>query len=194
MHFVAFVQVFVAYGLHAIRAVQSDSGIVISMRKLVLPILTTLALLGGATAASAKWQMACDKRACELTQTLSNDAGKRVATVVLPKLFQDKAPRQLGFVLLPLGIHIPSSVQIRVDSSKKLIPATLLDCNANTGCRAVFDVTPQILNSFKAGRKVTFTVVDGFKQRAVTFTFTLNGFTKAHRKFGKTLVAGRKAK
>lgn len=164
------------------------------MRKYVLPILTTLALVGGATSASAKWQMSCNDQACELTQVLSNDAGKRVATVVMPKLFQDKESQQLGFVMLPLGIHIPASVQIRVDGSKKLVPATLLDCNNATGCRAVFDVTPQTLKSFKAGKNVTFTVVDGAKQRAVTFKFTLDGFTKAHRKFGQTLVARRKAK
>lgn len=164
------------------------------MRKFVLPILTTLALVGGAANASAKWQTSCTDQACELTQTLSNDAGKRIATVVMPKLLQDKEPRQLGFVMLPLGIHIPASVQIRVDRSKKLVPATLLDCNTATGCRAVFDVTSETLRSFKAGRNVTFTVVDGAKQRAVTFKFTLAGFTKAHRKFGKTLVARRKAK
>ena len=160
----------------------------------MLPILTALAITGGATAASAKWQMACGAQACELSHTLSNDAGSQVASVVLPRLFKGKAAEQIGFVMLPLGIHIPSSVKIRVDGAKRLIPATLLDCNVSSGCRAAFAVTPKILTSFKAGRVVTFTVVDGAKQRAVTFKFSLDGFTKAHRKFAQTVVARRKSK
>lgn len=164
------------------------------MRKRMLPILTVLAIACGATAASAKWQMACGTQACELSQILSNDAGSQIARVVLPKLFKDKAAEQVGFVMLPLGIHIPSSVKIRVDGAKQLIPATLLDCNVSSGCRAVFTVTPKILRTFKLGRMVTFSVVDGAKQRVVTFKFSLDGFTKAHRQFARKTVARGKSK
>lgn len=159
------------------------------MRNFVRIGVTALAIVVAPLAASAKWQMDCGAEACELSHTLSNSSGQQIAKMALPRLFKDKAVEQVGFVMLPLGIHIPSSVKVSIDGSKDQIPTTLLDCNVATGCRAAFTVTPKTMKRFKAGRTVAFTVVDGAKLRAVTFNFSLRGFTKAHGKFAQAVAA-----
>jgi invasion protein IalB len=136
-----------------------------------------------ANAQAESWQVACDDNRCQLFSAIRNDQGATLARLYMQNLAQDaQNSNVVALVSLPLGVYIPSGVAVDVDDDF-VFRAQLLECREDEGCRAAFDLTPEILEEMKMGGKMSVAIVDGRSRRTISFNFSLMGFTKAYREF-----------
>jgi len=87
---------------------------------------------------------------------------------------------RLRFWALPWFGPFPA----RIAPPRRTTPGgPLLECREDEGCRAAFDLTPEILEEMKMGGEMSVAIVDGRTRRAISFNFSLIGFTKAYDEF-----------
>jgi len=148
-----------------------------------LALVWTFSGAHSAAAQDDKWQTACDDTRCQLFSEINNEDGTTLARLYMQNLAQDgQDANVVALVNLPLGVYIPSGVAVDVDDDY-VFRAQLLECREDEGCRAAFDLTPQILEEMKMGGEMSVAIVDGRSRRALSFNFSLMGFTKAYGEF-----------
>jgi len=140
----------------------------------------------GAVSAAAQddnWQVACEEKRCQLFSEIKSDEGATLARLYMQNLAKEGQDASVvAIASLPLGLYIPSGVAVDVDE-EMVFRAQLLECREDEGCRAAFDVKPEILEAMKKGKQMSIAIVDGRTERAIAFNFSLIGFTKAYEDF-----------
>ncbi len=155
------------------------SGLII----LAMALIWTFPALGTVHAQDRNWQTACDDTRCQLFSEIKDEEGATLARLYMQNLAQDGQDASVvALVSLPLGVYIPSGVAVDVDDDF-VFRAQLLECREDEGCRAAFDLTPEILEEMKMGGEMSIAIVDGRSRRAIAFNFSLIGFTKAYGEF-----------
>jgi len=148
-----------------------------------LALVWTFSGAHSANAQDENWQTACDDNRCQLFSEIKNDQGTTLARLYLQNMAQEKDDASvIAIASLPLGVYIPSGVAVDVDDDM-VFKAQLLECREDEGCRAAFDLRPKILDAMKKGNEMTIAIVDGRTRRAISFNFSLQGFTAAYRDF-----------
>jgi invasion protein IalB len=141
------------------------------------------AMISFGSASAAEWRTSCNDTGCSLIREMTDDQGTTLARLYLRDVAEDGDETNLaGFTTLPLGIFIPSGVAVNVDDSLAF-NAQLLECDTALGCRAYFDMTPEILDAMKRGNEMSIGIVDAQSRRTIAFNFSLMGFTKAYGEF-----------
>ena len=150
---------------------------------LAMAMIWTFAALGSVNAQEGNWQTACEENKCQLFSEINNEDGATLARLYMQNLAQGAQDASVvALVSLPLGVYIPSGVAVDVDDDF-VFRAQLLECREDEGCRAAFDLTPEILEEMKMGGEMSVAIVDGRTRRAIAFNFSLMGFTKAYGEF-----------
>lgn len=142
-----------------------------------------LLLHGGETAeATSPWQIVCQpqKFQCQMAANLKTENGTVISVISLSKLRRRTGgdPLLIANMQIPLGLHIPSGITIRVDERVKA-PAKLIECN-RIGCRALFHVKDEILKAMQQGSSITITMLDAKSRKPLTLTYSLIGFSKIY--------------
>ncbi len=131
------------------------------------------------------WQLTCDtnKRLCHMISALKNKNARVISVFRLQKVNSRKLNGKITMAMLdiPLGLHIPSGVIIRVDK-KVTIKATLVDC-LKKGCRAVFNATSKVIDAMQKGSYATVHIVDSKSRKKLILNYSLVGFTKTWSSF-----------
>ncbi len=132
---------------------------------------------------ASPWNIRCRKdkqgnrKACEVFQLISvKETGERIAEfkIGFPK---GKDKEAAGIIILPLGILLPSGVQMQIDEQKEAFKFAIRSCTP-AGCFSHVTLTPEILEKMKKGSVANFQ----FKAdngRNVIIKLSLKGLTKA---------------
>lgn len=121
------------------------------------------------------WNVVCERaETCRMETAIVDDAGKTVALLAIRKPTPDG--RQLGEMILPLGLHIPSGVGIQIDDGEAF-GAELIACGPG-GCHAIFEATALVMASMRNGYDFKTRIVNARTLKAVGLKFSLIGFTK----------------
>lgn len=128
------------------------------------------------------WGVRCGKpegsdvRICEMFQQVTRDNGnKGIMRVSIGYLPGSEKP--IAVFRLPLGIHIPPGVQLRIDEDGPGARFPVQVCFSG-GCRADLPLEQNLIDAMKAGARATVTVqTPGGK--AVGLPMSLQGFTAA---------------
>ncbi len=151
---------------------------------LCLLLLSSLVL--GANAWAAKdgkrykdWTVQCEKpeaslpEQCFIFQTL-----KKNDRPLMQMAAGYLKSQPVAIFTLPLGVALRAGVEVKVDVNKSIrIPYDRCDPG---GCIAGLALTPEHIASFKKGKKVYVTVMDG-GGRKVPLEISLSGFTKGFK-------------
>ncbi|EEA94562.1 hypothetical protein PJE062_550 [Pseudovibrio sp. JE062] len=106
-------------------------------------------------------------------------------------LFNNIAFRKLnattyaGIVKLPLGIHIPSGINIGIDQAA-IIQAKLITCNPD-GCEAAFTANQTVVDFLKRGEKMSILVRKAGDRKQLALNYSLMGFTRNWNEFHKRM-------
>jgi invasion protein IalB len=113
-----------------------------------------------------------DQERCYLIQTVQSDS-KPVMVIIVA--YSQKRDRVAAMIDVPLGMHIPSGLEITTDGVSKKIE---FEQCLPTGCRAILPMDDAILSTLKAG---SGTVVSGRGKNgdAVELPLSGNGFEEA---------------
>ncbi len=126
------------------------------------------------------WQVICKKgkSRCHMVAELKTTKNIVASIFTLERMQPAGSNRvqTIAVLRLPLGLHIPSGVNIRVDK-KLAFKANLIDCNKR-GCRAVFTATDKILTALLKGSQAAVIIVDSKSRKTVALTHSLTGFAK----------------
>lgn len=125
------------------------------------------------------WQLVCKKERtnCHMASYIRNSDQKVFSALTLQNVRSKKGYEvTMGLIQLPLGLHIPTGVSIRIDDAHTF-PAKLVDCQPK-GCRAVFKTTPRILTALKEGGKAHIIIKDSKSHKLLSLNFSLIGFTQ----------------
>ncbi len=137
------------------------------------------------TAAKKAWALICakDKTNCRLYAQIKTDQNIVASSVSLVKMKVKgiKEAQTVAFIMLPLGLHIPSGVTVQVDK-KITIKANLIECKA-AGCRAIFNVSKNVLNHMLDGKKVNVVIVDSKSRKQLRLGYSLAGFDQTYKAF-----------
>lgn len=133
------------------------------------------------------WVVQCSKqKKCRVySQILAKN--KIVASsfsIIKTSISNIKEPTTIGIVILPLGLHLPSGVQIKVDDKLNL-QAKLIECKLK-GCRAIFQASPKIIDQLKKGKNIYIQIRDSKTRKNIILTYYLKGFSKAYEAFANT--------
>lgn len=150
-------------------------------------IITLFGLLllnpSGVTAeATSPWQIVCQpaKKRCEMAANLKTGKGSVISVISLSKFHRRTggSSQLVANMQIPLGLHIPSGITIRIDDRVKA-PAKLIECN-RIGCRALLLVKDEILKAMQQGSIITITMVDAKSRKPLTLSYSLIGFSKIY--------------
>ncbi len=131
------------------------------------------------------WSIRCsgsgDKKHCEMFQTLvMKDTKQRLSEFAIG--YVDSAgnsKRKIrGVIILPLGVLVQNKVIALVDG-KAIFSASPRYCLAS-GCYVFVNLSEKILDKFRKGNKVVFTV-KAMNGNNVDISMSLKGFTKTLR-------------
>lgn len=148
------------------------SGLVALM--LFLPINTNPA------AGKIAWELICKKAGadCYMASYIRTNKNKVVSAISIQKIKNQKLNNSINIAIiqLPLGLHIPSGVILKIDDHIS-IKAKLIDCY-NKGCRAMFTVSDKIKLAMQKGSLVSVFIVDSKSRNKLLLSYSLIGFTK----------------
>lgn len=126
------------------------------------------------------WQLICKKGKprCHMAAEVRTGNNQVASVFTLERLQPAKSNKvqTVAVLQVPLGLHIPSGVHIRVDK-KLTFRANLVDCNGR-GCRAAFTTSDEILTALLMGGEATVIIVDSKSRKKVALTYSLIGFTR----------------
>ena len=123
---------------------------------------------------------------CRLFQRLVLEENKKVvlqAMIVMPEDLIE--PANIVFIL-PLGLHLPSGVKLKVDSSEP-VNLSIQRCFAQ-GCTVRLPLNKKMLGFFKAGNVATVSVRERIEQE-VNLRVSLAGFSAGFRALVKAETA-----
>ena len=145
--------------------------------------LSLLCLIAAAGSASAQWNTVCKNNVCQLYQEVKDSKGSILARLYFQKAdTKQKDSPVVAIANLPLGLFIPAGVGVNVDKSAKFA-AQLLECNQGQGCRAAFDLKPELLKDVKGGKKLNVEILEAKSRKKISFHFDLKDFSAAYDKF-----------
>ncbi len=159
------------------------------MKKYALGACAALALIfqseGFAIAQEEQqdWSVKCTEVSCELVAEARAANGALFHRIKFEKLRSDL---YAGMMTMPLGIHIPSGVQIGIDDDA-LIEAKIVTCNSE-GCEAVFNASETVVDFFKRGKLMTVVLTNNSDRKKLAVNYSLMGFTKNWNEFRKRMA------
>lgn len=130
------------------------------------------------------WNLICDKNsACRVFGYIQSDDEAVVSSFSLMYLKgnRNRKSKLVGMVMLPLGLHIPSGVNINFDK-KVSVKANLVECRVK-GCRAIFTAEKVIVDQMKRGNNMFITIIDSKSRKGLRLQYSLVGFTKTYNEF-----------
>ncbi|SDR61825.1 Invasion protein IalB, involved in pathogenesis [Rhizobiales bacterium GAS113] len=115
---------------------------------------------------------------CALEQNVFlSKTGQLIAAVSLRVPADTRQPSLA--VQVPLGLFLPAGVSLQVDENKA-VPLALQTCDAK-GCYAATPVSPEMLGTLKAGKKLQITFQNLSKEN-ITVPLQLANFAQAYQK------------
>lgn len=130
-----------------------------------------------------QWSVECSQDLCQVYADIRLKNGALFNSVLFRKL---GANVYAGVLKLPLGLHIPSGIQIGIDDDA-LFDAKLITCKAD-GCEAAFTATPAIVNFLKRGKTMSIVVTKSSDRKKLALNYSLIGFTKNWSEFVKRMA------
>lgn len=134
------------------------------------------------------WALLCDKKKknCRLYAHIKTDQNVVASSLSIAqlKLKGIKSEQTVAFIMLPLGLHIPSGVTVQIDKSISL-KANLIECKAS-GCRAIFNVQNKVLAHMLTGQKINILIVDSKSRKKLRLSYSLKDFDKTYKAFVAT--------
>lgn len=149
-----------------------------------------LLLLQGVTANSTTgpsneedWSVTCSDDICQVYAEIRLESGALVNSVMFRKLDTDV---YAAILKLPLGIHIPSGIQIGIDNDA-LFDAKLITCQED-GCEAAFNANSTIVEFLKRGKAMSIVVTKSSDREKLALNYSLIGFTRNWDEFTKRMA------
>lgn len=136
------------------------------------------------TSAQAKeeWSVQCSKQQCQMYAEIRLQNGTLFNNIAFRKL---NATTYAGILKLPLGIHIPSGINIGIDEAA-IIQAKLITCNPD-GCEAAFTANQTVVDFLKRGDKMSILVRKAGDRKQLALNYSLIGFTRNWNAFHKRM-------
>ena len=128
------------------------------------------------------WSVQCNRTNCIVVAEARLQNGALFHQIRFEKVDSDL---YAGIMKLPLGIHIPSGVQIGIDDDA-LIEAKIVTCTSE-GCEAVFNANETVVNFFKRGRQMSVALTNNSDRKKLAVNYSLMGFTKNWEEFRKRM-------
>jgi len=117
-----------------------------------------------------------DREVCFIFQQLSEKkSGKKVVGITIAYPLKGISPTLV--ITLPLGVHLPGGVKLRIDQNGEITPAPFIHC-VPTGCQAKLKMSNKLVNTMKRGNKLNLTFLNN-RRKPLTVAMSLNGFTAA---------------
>ncbi|EEA94662.1 invasion associated locus B family protein [Pseudovibrio sp. JE062] len=129
------------------------------------------------------WSVKCSSDLCEVYAEIRLDNGALINSIMFRKLDKDV---YAAILKLPLGIHIPSGIQIGIDDDA-LFDAKLITCQPN-GCEAAFNANKAIVNFLKRGKAMSIVVTKSSDRKKLALNYSLIGFTRSWDEFTKRMA------
>ena len=157
-----------------------------ALYKLLIPAILFMLPLTSygpkANAANQAWQLLCDqeKSNCRAFAQIIMGENTIASTMVLKNLkLEDNTKTTVAIIMLPLGFHIPSGIEVTIDN-KITFKANLLECKSK-GCRAIFPLDENIISALKKGHEISFHLIDSDSRKSLELSYSLAGFSKTYR-------------
>ena len=135
---------------------------------------------GSSTQQFGAWQVVCPQQPgdCFMRQILYHAASSRPVFEISTKTSGKDKAASVFILTLPLGIHLPKGVAIKVDA-RPAHRIAVQSCHKG-GCIAAFRGTKQILTQLRLGKRLALKInhLDGTASQHI---FSLEGFTAAHQ-------------
>lgn len=174
------------YSIFTIATVSFLTGLILS---LIIPATPVHSKEETKAKPQKSWQLICPKKKppCHLYAFIKTDNNVIASSVSLLnlKVRGIKNKQTIAIVMLPLGLHIPSGVTIKIDE-QITFTANLIECKTK-GCRAMFPVSDKVLNHMIIGDKIKVVIVDSKSRKPLTLRYSLKGFGKSYKAFLATL-------
>jgi invasion protein IalB len=153
-------------------------------------LLFILALALAATPARAQnphgkvfdaWRVQCNSAtgAPSACRTFQNVVLKESREPILQVLvgFPDQSKFPIGQFVVPLGVHLPSGVRLKIDDGQEY--QLSVEVCLPQGCQIRFGFDENFLNLFKKGTQATVSFYGGAKHQPYNVPVSLKGFTAA---------------
>ncbi len=117
-----------------------------------------------------------NREICFIFQQLSEKkSGKPVVGITIAYPRKETNPALV--ITLPLGVHIPAGVRLKIDQNGETTPAPFIHC-VSSGCQAKVKLNNKLLGMMKRGNKLNLTFLNN-RRKALTVAMSLSGFTAA---------------
>ncbi len=132
--------------------------------------------------AKEEWSVQCNQQNCQMYAEIRLDNGKLFNNIAFRKL---DANTYAGIVKLPLGLHIPSGINIGIDEAA-IIQAKLITCQPE-GCEAAFTANETVVSFLKRGTRMTILLRKAGDRKQLALNYSLMGFTRNWNEFHKRM-------
>ncbi|KZL27420.1 invasion associated locus B family protein [Pseudovibrio sp. WM33] len=129
------------------------------------------------------WSVKCSSDLCQVYAEIRLENGALVNSIMFRKL---EADVYAAIIKLPLGIHIPSGIQIGIDDDA-LFNAKLITCQPD-GCEAAFNANKTIVNFLKRGKAMSIVLTKSSDRKKLALNYSLIGFTRNWEEFTKRMA------
>ncbi|KZL26245.1 invasion associated locus B family protein [Pseudovibrio sp. Ad37] len=129
------------------------------------------------------WSVKCSSDQCQVYAEIRLENGALVNSIMFRKL---EADVYAAIIKLPLGIHIPSGIQIGIDDDA-LFDAKLITCQPD-GCEAAFNANKAIVSFLKRGKAMSIVVTKTNDRKKLALNYSLIGFTRNWEEFTKRMA------
>ncbi len=117
-----------------------------------------------------------DQKICFIFQRVTNkENNKKIADTTVA--YPPKGNKPIMVITMPLGVFLPSGIQIRVDENKEAARAPFVQCIVD-GCQARVPLDEKLLGMMKGGNKLRIAFFTP-QQKQLGFPISLSGFTAA---------------
>jgi len=117
-----------------------------------------------------------DQEICFIFQRVTNkENNKKIADVTVA--YAPKVNKPIMVITLPLGVFLPSGIQIKVDDGKEAARAPFVQCITD-GCQARVPLDDKLMGMMKGGNRLRIAFFTP-QQKQLAFPISLSGFTAA---------------
>ena len=128
--------------------------------------------------AKEEWSVQCSRQQCQVYAEIRLQNGVLFNNIAFRKL---NATTYAGILKVPLGIHIPSGINIGIDDAA-IIQAKLITCNPE-GCEAAFTANQTVVDFLKRGDQMSILVRKAGDRKQLALNYSLIGFTRHWNEF-----------
>jgi len=117
-----------------------------------------------------------DKEICFVFQRITNkENNQKIADATIA--YPPKVDKPVMVITLPLGVFLPTGIQLKVDKGDEAARAPFMQC-IKDGCQARLVLDGALMNKMKAGNRLRVAFFTPQKKE-LAFPISLSGFTAA---------------